>query len=76
MTSKNRERCISLLSATAFIKQVKTLYAMLRFSLQGIERSSAAFSSFSVKSSQSAFRKFLRGIGAELVKEISDRVVM
>ena len=49
--------------ATAFIKQVKTLHAMLRFSLQGVERTSAAFSSSSVKSSQSAFRKFHRGIG-------------
>ena len=39
------------LFATAFIKRVKILYAILKFSLQGIRRSSAAFSSFLLKSS-------------------------
>ena len=61
---------------TAFIKRVKTLHAMFRFSLQGVERSSAAFSSSSLKSSQSAFRNFYPAIGVELVKEINGGVVV
>ena len=59
--------------AIAFIKQVKLMYAMLRFSLA---RFSPVFSSSLVKSSQSAVRKFHQGIGAEPVKEISGGVVM
>ena len=49
---------------------------MFRFSLRRVGKSSAAFSSSSVKSSQFAFRKLSREIEAELVKEISEVIVM